>query len=105
MFCLPRLKRFPHQFHSKFASSKVFQMTLGSLHLNCIANAERIQMLTHLTTVGEFGVYSSLVYLDNKGYFSRCFVASDGRIAPLVSLPRFILKPQRNMLPNRQAKL
>mmetsp|Transcript_12523 Transcript_12523/g.25879 ORF Transcript_12523/g.25879 Transcript_12523/m.25879 type:complete len:224 (-) Transcript_12523:96-767(-) len=98
------LQRFAHLLDGEVASSKVRQMTLGSLHLNAVTNAKRIEMLTHFASIGELGVDAGLVYFDNKCNGTGSLVASYRGVTALMRLTSRIGEAQGNVLSNGKAQ-
>mmetsp|Transcript_15545 Transcript_15545/g.44982 ORF Transcript_15545/g.44982 Transcript_15545/m.44982 type:complete len:285 (+) Transcript_15545:1135-1989(+) len=98
------LERLPHLLDGEVALAEVGQVALGSLHLNAVPNAERIEMLTHLATLGELGMDSGLVDFDHKGDRPRRLVSGHRGVAALVALPAGVRKAEGNVLSNGQSQ-
>ena len=61
-------------------------MPLGTPHIHGISNGETVEVLTQLTTIGEFGVDIGLVNLDDKGDLAEGLIARDGSVGSLDAL-------------------
>lgn len=79
-------------------------MAFGSLHFDGVAYLEGIDVLGEDASTGKFGVCVGAVDFDYEGYGAGCFVSGYGGVTPLLMSPITILKPQRNMLTDRQTQ-
>mmetsp|Transcript_2460 Transcript_2460/g.3358 ORF Transcript_2460/g.3358 Transcript_2460/m.3358 type:complete len:115 (-) Transcript_2460:293-637(-) len=61
-------------------------MTLWTPHIHGISNGETVEVLTQLTTIGEFGVHIGLVDLDDKGDLAEGLISRDGSVGSLDAL-------------------
>lgn len=66
---------FAEWFGGELAVSLPFQVSLGTLDEDAVANFERIQMLAHFASAGEFGVDTGTIDLDDQvDLTERCIV-------------------------------
>mmetsp|Transcript_12278 Transcript_12278/g.26204 ORF Transcript_12278/g.26204 Transcript_12278/m.26204 type:complete len:208 (-) Transcript_12278:42-665(-) len=64
----------------------ISHMPFRSSHIDGISDFERVQMLAHLSSLGEFGMQTRFVHFNDKSNHSGGIVPSDGGVGPLMIL-------------------